>query len=179
MGTVRNEGDSPHFSAGGDANFKMNPPLRTVEDMAAIRAGLKDGTIDCIASDHAPHTAEEKAAGLLKAPFGVIGLETTLPILWTELVETGEFTAAEIISRLTTHPARILKLPVGTLRVGAPADITLIDPNCSWRIDPQRFRSKSRNTPFAGRDVKAKAIAAVVGGKLFADESPDRVKANA
>jgi dihydroorotase len=159
----------------GDANYKMNPPLRTAEDVAAVRAGLKDGTIDCIASDHAPHAAEDKGAGLAQAPFGVIGLETTLPILWTELVETGEFTAAEIISRMTACPAQILRLPVGTLRVGAPADITLIDPNCSWRIDPQRFRSKSRNCPFNGREVKAKAVAVVVGGRLFCEEAPDRI----
>jgi len=149
-----------------DANFKMNPPLRSATDVAALREGLQDGALDCIASDHAPHPAEEKALGLLRAPFGVIGLETSLPVLWTELVETGYLDAAKLILLLTTNPARILRLDRGTLRVGAPADVTVIDPQARWRIEPEKFLSKSRNCPFAGREVKGKVVAVVVNGAL-------------
>jgi dihydroorotase len=151
----------------GNANFKMNPPLRTREDMLAIRRGLKDGTIDCIATDHAPHTVVEKARGLREAPFGVIGLETALPILWTELIRTGEFKEGEIISRLTASPAAIIHSARGTLLPGRPADVAIIDPRHRWIITPERFRSKSRNSPFIGREVFAAIAAVVVEGRLI------------
>jgi len=152
---------------GGDAVFKMNPPLRRAEDVAAVKAGLADGTLDCIASDHAPHTAEEKARGLAEAPCGVIGLETTVAVVWRELVESGVLTVPQAVERLATNPARLLGGDRGTLRVGAPADVTLIDPERPWTIEPERFRSKSRNCPFAGWKVNARVVAVVRGGRLL------------
>ena len=151
---------------GGDAIFKMNPPLRRAEDVAAVVAGLADGTIDVIASDHAPHTAEDKARGFRDAPCGVIGLETTVPVVWRELVEPGYLTEYDAIALLAANPAEIIGSERGTLAEGAPADVTLIDPETDWVIDPDRFRSKSRNCPFAGWDVKARAVAVVIDGRL-------------
>jgi len=148
---------------GGDAVFKMNPPLRRAEDAAAVRAGLADGTLDCIA----PHTAEEKARGLAEAPCGVIGLETTVAVVWRELVEPGVLTVSQAVERLATNPARVIGGDRGTLRVGAPADVTLIDPERPWTIEPERFRSKSRNCPFAGWKVNARVVAVVRGGRLL------------
>ena len=127
----------------GNADFKMNPPLRTAADREALRAALTDGGIDCIATDHAPHTPGEKRKGFRQAPFGCIGMESALAVLWTELVLGEVLTPARLISLLTVRPARILGLPGGTLAAGAPADVTLIDPARRWRIDPARFRSRS------------------------------------
>jgi len=149
-----------------DTNFKMNPPLRTQADIAALIAGLKDGTIDCIASDHAPHGIDEKELEFPGAPFGVIGLETTLPVLVRTLIEPGLLTWPELIAALTLKPAQVLRLPKGTLAVGADADVTVIDPAAEWTIAPQRLHSKSRNTPFAGWTVRGRAAATIVGGKI-------------
>ncbi len=149
-----------------DTNFKMNPPLRTARDVAALRKGLADGTIDCLVSDHAPHALEEKDVEFTLAPFGVIGMETLLPIVITELVEKGVLSINEVIAKLTVNPARILDLPKGTLTVGADADITIIDPKVEWQIDVEKFKSKSRNCPFHGRKVTGRARFTIVGGEI-------------
>lgn len=153
-------------AAGYDPNVKMNPPLRGEEDVAALRAAVADGTIDCIISDHAPHTAEEKEVEFALAPFGIIGLETVLPVLITKLIEPGTLTWPQAIAALTCNPARILGIEGGTLAVGAPADITLIDPAADWTIDAARFRSKSRNCPFHGWKVRGRAAATIIGGSI-------------
>jgi len=152
--------------AGYDANLKMNPPLRSAEDAAALRAALADGTIDCLVSDHAPHTAEEKDVEFALAPFGIIGLETTLPLLVTKLIDPGLLAWPRAIAALTCNPARVLGLEAGTLAVGRPADITLIDPAAEWTIDAAKFRSKARNCPFHGWPVRGRAAAAIVGGEI-------------
>ena len=154
-----------------DTNYKMNPPLRTREDVEALRQGLRDGTIDCIVSDHAPHSSSRKELEFVDAPFGIIGLETTLPIVITELVlkpgRPGEVLSwMDALAALTANPARILGTGGGTLAVGAAADVTVIDPDCEWTIDVGRFRSRSANSPLHGKKVKGKAAYVVVGGEL-------------
>ncbi|GBD37590.1 Dihydroorotase [bacterium HR36] len=149
-----------------DSNFKMNPPLRTRRDVEAILEGLRDGTIDAIVTDHAPHAPEKKLRELDQAPFGVIGLETLLPICIQKLIEPGVLTWSELIAKLTVNPARILGIDRGTLKPGAIADITVIDPAVEWTIDPNQFRSKSRNCPFAGWRVRGRAHAVLVAGQL-------------
>lgn len=149
-----------------DTNLKMNPPLRSAEDVEALRAALADGTIDCIISDHAPHTAEEKDVEFALAPFGIIGLETTLPLVVTKLIEPGILTWPQAIAALTCNPARVLGLQTGSLAIGRPADITLIDPAAAWKIDASQFRSKSRNCPFHGWAVRGRAAATIVGGAI-------------
>ncbi|MDK2927452.1 MAG: dihydroorotase, partial [Bacillota bacterium] len=148
------------------ADAKMNPPLRSAADVAAVRQGLADGTLDAIATDHAPHAPEEKAAGLAQAPSGIIGLETALGLTWTELVQAGVLTPAQAVAKLTYLPARIVGLAKGTLRPGADADITIFDPNATWEVDPARFYSQSRNTPFAGRRLTGQVRYTLVGGRL-------------
>lgn len=132
-----------------NTNWKMNPPLRSRDDRAALIAGLKDGTIDIIATDHAPHTAEEKANGLERAPFGIVGLETAFPLLYTNLVLTGELTLKQLVDFLTVKPADCFQLPYGRLEIGAPADLTVIDLDTEKEVDPDTFASKGKNTPFA------------------------------
>jgi dihydroorotase len=148
------------------ANAKMNPPLRAATHVEAIKEGLRDGTIDAIATDHAPHTESEKAVGTADAPFGIVGLETALPLVMTELVETGILTLTDAIAKLTTGPARILNLPMGRLEVGARADITIFDPTAEVIIDASRFESKGRNTPFDGRRLKGKTRHVIVAGQM-------------
>src|SRR6266852_2356198 len=133
-----------------DSNFKMAPPLRTEEDVQGLIAGLKDGTLEVIATDLAPHAPEKKMRELDQAPNGIIGLETLLPICVVSLIEPGHLTWPQLIEKLTCHPARILGIDRGTLRPGADADVTVIDPTAEWTIDPKQFQSKSRNCPFAG-----------------------------
>ncbi len=147
-----------------DSNYKMAPPLRTDADVQALIAGLKDGTLEVIATDHAPHAPEKKMRELDQAPNGIIGLETLLPICVLSLIEPGYLTWPQLIEKLTTNPARILGIDRGTLRPGADADVTLIDPAAEWTIDPHQFQSKSRNCPFAGWKVRGWAHAVVVGG---------------
>jgi dihydroorotase len=154
------------LASGGDPDFKMNPPLRTAADRAACLAGLCDGTLDAIVSDHAPHSAAEKASGLAAAPFGIVGLETTLPLVLSEIVAPGLLTLEAAIQRLSAVPARILGLPFGSLALGAPADLTLIDTNERWTISRQAMRSRSTNTPFDGRSVSGRAVLTIVGGVL-------------
>jgi len=145
---------------------KVNPPLRQKTDVEALRQGLKDGTIDCIASDHAPHTPEEKARAWEEAPMGAIGLETTLGVVLTTLVHAGVITLSQAIERMSSNPARILGIPGGSLEEGKPADITIIDLNKKWVVDPDAFASKGRNTPFAGWRLQGKAYATIVRGEV-------------
>ena len=147
---------------------RVNPPLRTAKDIKGIIAGLKDGTIDAIATDHAPHSAEEKSRPLTRAPSGMVGLETSLAITLTELYHTGKMKLPEIIKRMTYTPASILRLSSkGRLSLGSDADITIFDPEEVWTIDPEQFASKARNTPFAGREVKGKVKYTIVGGNVI------------
>jgi dihydroorotase len=147
-----------------DSNYKMAPPLRTDDDVQAIIAGLKDGTLDVIATDHAPHAPEKKARELDQAPNGIIGLETLLPICVGSLIEPGHLTWPQLIEKLSINPARVLAIDRGTLKPGAIADVAIIDPRAEWTIDPANFRSKSRNCPFAGWKVRGRASAVVVAG---------------
>ena len=144
---------------------KMNPPLRTGDDVAAIKQGLKDGTIDVIATDHAPHAMDEKSGEFDYAPFGIVGLETALG-LTLKLVQEGVFSLTEAIRKLSVNPALILKLDKGTLSVGADADITMIDLNEDWTVDASQFKSKSKNTPFDGWKLRGKAVRTIIGGNI-------------
>jgi dihydroorotase len=148
------------------ANAKMNPPLRSAADVEAIKEGLRDGTIDAIATDHAPHSQEEKAVALADAPFGIVGLETCLPLVITELVDEDALTLPQAIATLTANPARILGLPMGRLEPGARADITVFDPAAEVTVRAAEFESKARNTPFEGRRLKGRAAHVIVNGRL-------------
>ncbi len=152
---------------------KMSPPLRTERDREALREGLADGTIDAIATDHAPHHYEEKEREFDDAPFGVVGLETALGLGVSELVGAGHLSLPELIDRMSCRPARIMGLPGGTLRRGSPADIVVFDPEEEWRVDPARFLSLGRNTPFAGRTLAGRVRRTLVGGRAVhrADET--------
>jgi dihydroorotase len=147
-------------------NAKMNPPLREAQDVAAVRAAIADGTIDCIATDHAPHTVTEKDVEFQIAPFGIIGLETSLALAITGLVEPGVVSLERAIALMTSAPASILNLPVGALREGGPADVTVIDPKAEWTVDPERFASLSRNTPFAGSKLRGLVKATICDGRV-------------
>ncbi len=149
-----------------DSNYKMKPPLRLQSDQAALVAGLKDGTIDAIATDHAPHTRMEKETVLEDAAVGVIGLETAFSICYEKLVASGALKPSHLVELFTTKPAQILSLPLPTLKVGLPANITLIDPGHRWAYDPRSGASKSHNSPFAGRLMTGKAILTVFRGKI-------------
>jgi len=149
---------------GYETNAKMNPPLRTAEDCEAMVQGLVDGTLDCIATDHAPHAAYEKAQEFALAPFGIHGLETSLALGATHLVAPGRMTWSDLIRRMSTEPARILGLDGGRIAVGDAADIVVIDPEARWTVDPEAFASKGRNTPFAGVELTGRAVATIVGG---------------
>jgi len=152
-----------------DANYKMNPPLRGQEHVEAVIAGLSDGTIDVIASDHAPHAKEKKMQELDHAPFGIVGLETALGLVVTRLIEPGHLDWPAALAKLTINPARILGLDKGTLRIGAAADVTIIDPQFRWRVDPAEFRSKSSNTPFAGWELTGRAETVIIAGRIKLD----------
>src|SRR5580658_9703597 len=149
-----------------DTNFKMNPPLRTAADVAACIAGIKDGTIDCLATDHAPHRAEEKELEFPAAPFGIIGLECALALYVKALVEPGHLTWMQLIELMSPRGARIVRLDKGTLQEGKDADVTIIDPNHKWTIDCTKFASKSRNCPFHGWAVNSRAVTTIVGGEV-------------
>lgn len=150
---------------GYNANAKMNPPLRTQHDVDAVRQGLADGTIDVIATDHAPHHRDEKDVEFDQAANGIVGLETALPLALRLVEETG-IPLETIVAALTVNPARVLNLPHGTLSVGAPADVTVIDAQRRWTVEAARFRSKSRNTPFDGMQMQGQAILTLVGGRI-------------
>src|SRR5207253_8046786 len=149
-----------------DANTKMNPPLRSKRDAEAMLEALIDGTIDCIATDHAPHASSEKEGEFDHAAFGIVGLETAVGLLMDRLVKPGIVPLPTLAARLSRDPARLLGLPGGSLAPGAPADLTLLDPEARWTVDPARFASKSRNTPFAGWTVTGRPWKTIVGGRI-------------
>jgi len=155
--------------AGYNTFFKMNPPLRSANDQAALREALADGTIDAIATDHAPHTSIEKDVEFEQAANGVIGLETALALA-VELVGAGVLTPAKLVMRMSAGPAKVLGLPGGSLALGAAADVTVIDPQAAWICDATRFRSKARNTPFDGRAMRGRPVLTVVGGRIVFSE---------
>ena len=149
-----------------DSNYKMNPPLRSQDHVDACIAGLADGTLDVIASDHAPHAKEKKMQELDQAPFGIVGLETTLGLVVTKLIEPGHLDWTSALAKMTINPARVLGIPKGTLGVGADADVTVIDPEVRWKVDPGQFRSKSNNSPYGGWELKGRAVAVILGGDV-------------
>ena len=150
-----------------DSNFKMNPPLRSDEDVAACLEALLDGTIDAIATDHAPHALEKKMRELDQAPFGIVGLETALPLMITKFIKPGIMNWSTLIEKMSTNPAKILQLPnKGTLRIGADADITVIDPAVSWTVSEKTLHSKSKNSPYLGWTLEGQAVTVIVGGEM-------------
>jgi len=149
-----------------DSNYKMSPPLRSRGDVDACLEGLIDDTIEVICTDHAPHALEKKMQELDIAPFGIIGLETCLPLTITQLIEPGHLTWEQAIRKLTINPARILGINKGTLAVGADADVTIIDPARRWTVDVSEFKSKSKNSPFGGWELTGRAVTTIVGGKV-------------
>lgn len=153
-----------------DTNFKMNPPLRTKEDMNELRQALKDGTIDVISTDHAPHIGSEKDVEFDYAPFGIIGLETTLPVLATELIANNVISWNNIVEVMSRHPADILGLDKGALSEAKDADITIIDPNEKWSYRKEDIKSKSKNSPFIGFNFKGKVKYTIVGGRIISSE---------
>jgi dihydroorotase len=144
---------------------KMNPPLRTEEDLRAVREGLLDGTIDCIATDHAPHHVDEKHCEFDLASNGIVGLETAVPLTLALARETG-WSRMAMVAALSTNPARILGVPGGSLSVGAPADITIVDPEMSWVLAEEELHSRSANTPFLGWELRGRAVMTLVGGEI-------------
>lgn len=149
-----------------DTNYKMNPPLRTKEDVEALKEGLRADIMDVIATDHAPHTAEEKQVSMQSAPFGIVGLETAAALTYTELVKPGILTIMQMAEKMSYNPARILSLDKGFLNEGAPADIVVFNPEREYKIDPAEFLSKGKNTPFAGKNVFGKVTATIIDGKI-------------
>ena len=150
-----------------DTNFKMNPPLRTQEDVDAIIKGLKDGTIDCIASDHAPHSIEEKESEFQFAPNGIVGFETTVGLSLSELLKKNKLSLEEIIKKLSINPRKILNLPIPKFDAGEVANFTIIDPNLVWTVDISKFKSKSKNSPFDKKLLTGKALAVINRKKMF------------
>lgn len=145
---------------------KMNPPLRTAADVEGVRGGLADGTLDTIATDHAPHHYDEKEAAFADAPNGIVGLETAVGVVLTEVVAKGVIDLPTMIERMSSGPARAFGLPGGTLEVGSVADVTVIDPKAKWTVEPAEFRSKSRNTPFRGWELEGRPVMTIVGGRV-------------
>ncbi|WP_309122919.1 dihydroorotase [Paenibacillus sp.] len=157
-----------------DANWKMNPPLRSPRDVEAMIAAVEDGTIDIFVTDHAPHSEEEKARGVERAPFGIVGLETAFPLLYTKFVATGRWTLPFVLERLTSRPAQLFGLPTGRLEVGAPADLTIIDLEEERKVDPTTFASKGKNTPFAGWHLKGWPKLTMLGGNIVWSELAEK-----
>lgn len=153
-----------------NANAKMNPPLREAQDVAGIIEGIKDGTVDCIATDHAPHTPTEKAVEFALAPFGILGLETSLALGITGLVRPGHITLERLIALMTAAPAHICQLDAGTLAEGGAADITIFDPNATWTITEADLASKSRNSPFLGMQVTGRVKYTLVDGQIVYED---------
>ncbi|CAM5187344.1 Dihydroorotase OS=Ureibacillus acetophenoni OX=614649 GN=pyrC PE=3 SV=1 [Ureibacillus acetophenoni] len=154
-----------------DANWKMNPPLRAKDDLDSLHQALLDGTIDCIATDHAPHTVEEKCCGMVGAPFGIVGFETAFPLLYTNFVETGKWTLKQLVDWMTVKPAEIFDLPYGKLEVGASADLTIIDLQKEQVVDVEKFETKGRNTPFNGWNAKGWPIMTIFEGNIVYQEA--------
>ena len=157
-----------------NTNAKMNPPLRTQEDVEALREAVKDGTIDLIATDHAPHHYDEKEREFSDAPNGIVGLETALAVSIHSLVQPGHITYSTLVDRMSCSPARLFNLPGGSLQKGTAADITIVDPEMVWAVDPSAFLSKGRNTPYAGMKLKGRAICTIVGGSVVFKLSDSR-----
>lgn len=153
--------------SGFDTNTKMNPPLRSKEDVDALKKGLRDGTIDVIATDHAPHSFDEKQVEYQAAPFGIVGLETALGLVVTELVNSGVLTLAQMIEKMSVNPRRILGLPEIRIAEGESANLTIFDPAAEWIVDTQTFKSKSRNSPFGGRKLTGKPIGVINNGRAY------------
>jgi dihydroorotase len=149
-----------------DTNLKMNPPLREEVDRDAMLQGLADGTVDVIATDHAPHHADEKTVEFDRAPFGITGLETAVPLVFDRLVHTGHISITRAVELLSTNPARVLNLPGGTLAEGCVADVVVLDPERRLTVDATRHRSKSRNTPFHGWELRGGVVLTMVGGRI-------------
>jgi dihydroorotase len=154
-----------------DTNTKVNPPLRTADDVKAIKEALRDGVLDCIATDHAPHSAEDKEVDFDHAPSGMIGLETALGLVWTELVEKKYLDLPQVAQKMSANPARLLGLTAkGEIREGADADLTIVDPEKEWVVTPGGIVSKSKNTPFFGRTLKGRVMTTICGGKITYQE---------
>ena len=151
---------------GYNTNAKMNPPLRTAKDVAALQAGLKDGTIDLLVTDHAPHHYDEKEREFADAPNGIVGLETALGVNVTWLLEPGILTLSQLVDRMACLPAKTFHLPGGTLAKGSIADVTVFDPARAWTVDPVKFKSKGRNTPYRGQVLRGRAVCTIVGGRI-------------
>ncbi|HMV31259.1 MAG: dihydroorotase [Gemmatimonadales bacterium] len=158
---------------GYNTNAKMNPPLREPEDVEALREALRDGTVDVIATDHAPHHYDAKEREFDDAPNGILGLETAFGLAVTELVKPGLIPLPDLLFRMSTRAAQIYNLPGGTLAIGAPADIAILDPDATWTVDPSRFYSKSRNTPFGGRQLQGRCDLTIVRGRVVYDRSAE------
>lgn len=154
-----------------DANWKMNPPLRAKDDQDSLHHALLDGTIDCIATDHAPHTTEEKCCGMVGAPFGIVGFETAFPLLYTHFVETGKWTLKQLVEWMTEKPAAIFDLPYGKIEIGASADLTIIDLNKEQKVEAEFFATKGRNTPFNGWSAKGWPIMTIFEGSIVYKEA--------
>ncbi|MFO7447559.1 MAG: dihydroorotase [Ignavibacteriaceae bacterium] len=173
---VTSEVTPHHFTLNDDAvktydtNVKMNPPLRTQADVDAMIEGLKDGTIDCIASDHAPHSPEEKEAEFELAPNGILGLETQVGLTFTELYHKKHLTLEQVVEKLSINPRKILNIPVPQFKEGERANFTIFNPDLEWKYDLPKTQSKSKNSPFNGREFKGKALAVVNNKKMFADD---------
>jgi dihydroorotase len=151
---------------GYHTDAKMNPPLRTEADRAAVEEGFLDGTLETLATDHAPHHYDEKEQAFDDAPFGIVGLETALGLLLTHLVGAGKLSPSALVERMSLNPARAFGLKAGTLVEGVPGDVTVVDPNLEWTVDSADFFSKSRNTPFGGQVLRGRATVTVVGGRV-------------
>lgn len=149
-----------------DTNAKMNPPLRTAKDVEALREAVRDGTIDMIATDHAPHHYDEKEREFADAPNGIVGLETALAVSVTSLVKTGHIDFGTLVEKMSCAPARLFGLPGGTLAAGSVADVTVFDPQMEWRVEPSEFVTKGRNTPYAGESLSGRAVCTIVDGRI-------------
>ena len=163
---------SPHHMAiavedltSDDGNFRMNPPLGNRDDVRAIRDGVLDGTLSVFATDHAPHTSKTKTKGFLRAAFGIIGLETAIGITWKIMIEEEKMDLSHWVANWTTGPAKLLNLPEPTLAPGTKADLVLIDPTTPWSVDPAKFKSLSRNTPFTGWELNARPVLTICEGR--------------
>ena len=150
-----------------DTNTKMNPPLRTREDVEALKQGLKDGTVDVIATDHAPHSYDEKQVEYQAAPFGIVGLETAIGLAITELFTKNILSLSQLVEKFSVNPRRILRLPEIRIEEGAPANLTIFDPLAQWVVDPQSFKSRSKNTPFGGYRLTGRPFGVINNGEAY------------
>ena len=157
----------------GDTNYKMNPPLRTAEDVEALRQGLKENIMDVISTDHAPHTRQEKNTTMQKAPFGIVGLETAAALTYTELVQKGYLTVMQMAEKMSYNPAQVIGLDRGSLAEGKAADVVIFDPKTEYTIDAETFASKGRNTPFDGRKVTGRVRMTIFDGNIVYDSETE------